>query len=77
MHWNTVLAYHLLTLRCLAVPNVVETALHKRGVTPDATCGGPHGYACLGSSFGNCCSSNGWWYAEVRPLPRFSLLIRP
>ncbi|OAG11159.1 FAD-binding domain-containing protein [Paraphaeosphaeria sporulosa] len=29
-------------------------------VSTDATCGGSKGYTCLGSSFGNCCSANGW-----------------
>lgn len=29
-------------------------------VTTDATCGGTKGFTCLGSSFGNCCSSAGW-----------------
>ncbi|KAI4187739.1 MAG: hypothetical protein LQ346_005447 [Caloplaca aetnensis] len=30
-------------------------------VSPDATCGSPNGYTCLGSEKGNCCSSHGWW----------------
>ncbi|KAL6705783.1 hypothetical protein ACN47E_006421 [Coniothyrium glycines] len=29
-------------------------------VTTDATCGGTNGYTCLGSTFGNCCSSSGY-----------------
>ncbi|KAF1842529.1 carbohydrate esterase family 4 protein, partial [Cucurbitaria berberidis CBS 394.84] len=29
-------------------------------VTTDATCGGTNQYTCLGGSFGNCCSANGW-----------------
>lgn len=29
-------------------------------VSKDATCGGTNKYTCLGSSFGNCCSSAGW-----------------
>ena len=29
-------------------------------VSTDATCGGTNGYTCLGSTFGNCCSSGGW-----------------
>jgi hypothetical protein len=29
-------------------------------VTVDATCGGTNQYTCLGSSFGNCCSQNGY-----------------
>ncbi|KAF2028534.1 FAD-binding domain-containing protein [Setomelanomma holmii] len=29
-------------------------------VSTDASCGGASGYTCLGSSFGDCCSSNGW-----------------
>lgn len=29
-------------------------------VTTDATCGGRNQYTCLGSSFGNCCSSAGY-----------------
>ncbi|CBX99804.1 hypothetical protein IAQ61_002963 [Plenodomus lingam] len=31
---------------------------HK--MTTDATCGGKNKYTCLGSSFGNCCSTNGY-----------------
>lgn len=34
------------------------SATHK--VTTDATCGGANGYTCLGSTFGNCCSSAGY-----------------
>ncbi|KAK7528845.1 uncharacterized protein IWZ02DRAFT_440166, partial [Phyllosticta citriasiana] len=30
------------------------------GISQDATCGGTTGNTCLGSSFGNCCSVNGW-----------------
>ncbi|KAL1602633.1 hypothetical protein SLS60_006050 [Paraconiothyrium brasiliense] len=29
-------------------------------VSKDATCGGTNKYTCLGSTFGNCCSSAGW-----------------
>ncbi|OCK83887.1 carbohydrate esterase family 4 protein [Lepidopterella palustris CBS 459.81] len=29
-------------------------------VSPDASCGGTNGYTCLGSTFGNCCSTHGW-----------------
>ncbi|KAI6359417.1 hypothetical protein MCOR25_007072 [Pyricularia grisea] len=29
-------------------------------VSPDASCGGNTGNTCQGSSFGNCCSVNGW-----------------
>jgi hypothetical protein len=29
-------------------------------VSTDASCGGAGGYTCLGSTFGNCCSANGW-----------------
>ncbi|KAF2444499.1 carbohydrate-binding module family 18 [Karstenula rhodostoma CBS 690.94] len=29
-------------------------------VSKDATCGGTKKYTCLGSKFGNCCSSAGW-----------------
>ncbi|KAL5391115.1 hypothetical protein PMIN06_008536 [Paraphaeosphaeria minitans] len=29
-------------------------------VSNDATCGGTNKYTCLGSTFGNCCSSAGW-----------------
>ncbi|KAF4411279.1 Chitin deacetylase [Colletotrichum fructicola] len=29
-------------------------------VSTDASCGGTSGNTCLGSSFGNCCSVNGW-----------------
>lgn len=29
-------------------------------VSQDATCGGTNKYTCLGSQFGNCCSSAGW-----------------
>ncbi|KAK7535987.1 chitin binding protein [Phyllosticta citribraziliensis] len=30
------------------------------GISQDATCGGTTGNTCLGSTFGNCCSVNGW-----------------
>src|ERR1700712_996719 len=30
-------------------------------VSIDSSCGGQVGYTCLRSSFGNCCSKNGWW----------------
>ncbi|KAF2473248.1 glycoside hydrolase/deacetylase [Lindgomyces ingoldianus] len=29
-------------------------------VSTDATCGGTKGFTCQGSTFGNCCSVNGW-----------------
>ncbi|KAF2738185.1 glycoside hydrolase/deacetylase [Polyplosphaeria fusca] len=29
-------------------------------VTTDATCGGTNGYTCLGSQWGDCCSTAGW-----------------
>ncbi|KAH7380580.1 hypothetical protein BKA66DRAFT_419705 [Pyrenochaeta sp. MPI-SDFR-AT-0127] len=29
-------------------------------VSTDATCGGTNKYTCLGSTFGNCCSTSGW-----------------
>ncbi|KAF2660521.1 carbohydrate esterase family 4 protein [Lophiostoma macrostomum CBS 122681] len=29
-------------------------------VSTDATCGGTNGYTCQGSTFGTCCSVNGW-----------------
>lgn len=29
-------------------------------ISKDATCGGTNKYTCLGSTFGNCCSSAGW-----------------
>ena len=28
--------------------------------SPDGSCGGSNGYVCQGTSFGNCCSVNGW-----------------
>lgn len=46
----------------LAVP--LDQLERRATVSPDATCGGAKGYTCLGSSFGNCCSPNGWWYAS-------------
>ncbi|KAI4185432.1 MAG: hypothetical protein L6R41_004143 [Letrouitia leprolyta] len=42
----------------LAVP--VEQFDKRATVSPDASCGGANGYTCLGSSFGNCCSTHGW-----------------
>lgn len=36
------------------------TSTPTNKVSTDATCGGANGYTCLGSSFGNCCSSSGW-----------------
>lgn len=30
-------------------------------VSTDATCGGVAGYTCFKSTFGNCCSRNGYW----------------
>ncbi|KAL8725417.1 MAG: hypothetical protein Q9166_007374 [cf. Caloplaca sp. 2 TL-2023] len=42
----------------LAIP--LEQLERRATITPDATCGGAKGYTCLGSSFGNCCSVNGW-----------------
>jgi hypothetical protein len=35
-------------------------SIPTKKVSPDASCGGAGGYTCLGSSFGNCCSANGW-----------------
>jgi Chitin recognition protein len=29
-------------------------------ISTDGTCGGTTGYTCVGSPFGNCCSSAGW-----------------
>lgn len=34
-------------------------------VSKDGTCGGTKGYTCLKSTFGNCCSQYGYWYACV------------
>ncbi|KAI4097029.1 MAG: hypothetical protein L6R37_006865 [Teloschistes peruensis] len=42
----------------LAFP--AEQLNRRANVSPDATCGGSTGNTCLGSSFGNCCSKNGW-----------------
>ncbi|KAL8912101.1 MAG: hypothetical protein Q9171_002817 [Xanthocarpia ochracea] len=42
----------------LAIP--LDQLERRATVTPDATCGGAYGYTCLGSSFGNCCSTHGW-----------------
>lgn len=62
MHFSWVVSLTFVSA-CLAIP-LSEGGLHasfqKRTVTPDATCGGSKGYTCLGSTFGNCCSANGW-----------------
>jgi len=62
MHLSLILSLALASA-CLAIP-VSESGAHarfqKRTVTPDATCGGSKAYTCLGSTFGNCCSANGW-----------------
>ncbi|KAL8905373.1 MAG: hypothetical protein Q9207_002684 [Kuettlingeria erythrocarpa] len=52
----------LLSLVCLGTIGsaIPLDQLDKRAITPDATCGGANGYTCQGSSFGNCCSVNGW-----------------
>jgi peptidoglycan/xylan/chitin deacetylase (PgdA/CDA1 family) len=31
------------------------------GVSVEGNCAGTTGRSCLGSTFGNCCSVNGWW----------------
>jgi hypothetical protein len=41
-----------------AASSPASTSTNK--VSPDASCGGTSGYTCLGSTFGNCCSANGW-----------------
>lgn len=41
--------------------------LLKRALTPDATCGGANKYTCQGSTYGNCCSSAGFWQVILRP----------
>ncbi|KAL8996219.1 MAG: hypothetical protein Q9169_004241 [Polycauliona sp. 2 TL-2023] len=54
---------HLLTLVGLAAVTLavpLDQLERRATITPDATCGGAKGYTCLGSSFGNCCSVNGW-----------------
>ncbi|KAF1837299.1 glycoside hydrolase/deacetylase [Decorospora gaudefroyi] len=43
-----------------SAPTTSAPASSATKVTTDATCGGTSGYTCLGSSFGNCCSSAGW-----------------
>jgi peptidoglycan/xylan/chitin deacetylase (PgdA/CDA1 family) len=30
-------------------------------ISVEGNCAGPSGITCLGSTFGNCCSVNGWW----------------
>ena len=37
-------------------------------VTPDASCGGEKRYTCLGGTFGDCCSSYGFWYVFQSPM---------
>ncbi|KAF2687064.1 carbohydrate esterase family 4 protein [Lentithecium fluviatile CBS 122367] len=40
--------------------STAPTSTATKKVTTDATCGGTNGFTCLGSTFGNCCSSAGW-----------------
>ncbi len=56
MHYSTAL------LAIAAIAPMINAHGLKRAskVSPDATCGGQTGYTCLGSIFGNCCSSSGW-----------------
>ncbi|OAL51486.1 chitin binding protein, partial [Pyrenochaeta sp. DS3sAY3a] len=41
------------------------TPASTKKVSTDATCGGRNGYTCQGSTFGNCCSVNGWCGASA------------
>ncbi len=55
----------------LSIPLISEDALRgpllKRALTPDATCGGANKYTCQGSTYGNCCSSAGFWQVILKP----------
>lgn len=35
----------------------------QKKTSTDGSCGGDSGNTCLGSTFGDCCSSYGYWYA--------------
>jgi hypothetical protein len=41
-------------------PTTTATAPAQTGVSNDGTCGGSKGLKCQGSTFGNCCSSDGY-----------------
>lgn len=49
-------------LFCAASVAAVPGSRHEERstVSPDATCGGTDGYTCLGSFYGDCCSSSGY-----------------
>ncbi|CAI6335761.1 unnamed protein product [Periconia digitata] len=38
----------------------VPTATAPSAISTDGSCGGTKGYTCVGSTFGDCCSSYGW-----------------
>lgn len=42
-----------------SLPLPLDLAL--TAISFDGNCGGTTGLTCLNSSFGNCCSVNGWW----------------
>ena len=48
---------------------LVGTALFSiaaaQKVSNTGRCGASYGLTCVGSSFGKCCSSNGWWYVHI------------
>jgi len=50
----------------LSVPTSAPTSIS--GISNDGSCGGTSGFTCLGSTFGNCCSVNGWWYVYIWPM---------
>lgn len=42
-------------------PSPSASAAVPSGISVNGDCGRSSGRTCLGSSFGNCCSANGWW----------------
>ena len=44
----------------LLAAGLLSSAALAATISKDATCGGAKGDTCLGSTFGNCCSSAGW-----------------
>lgn len=58
------------TISALPVPvSVAEPVPAGKSVSTDGSCGGDTGHTCLGSTFGDCCSSYGYWYVSPFPLP--------
>ena len=50
------------------VAEVLPTQGAGKTVSTDGSCGGETGHTCIGSAFGDCCSSYGYWCVYLVPI---------